>query len=188
MDWSKLWQRSSAQSQDTANLTRSVLCPTLPSPKHRVWLDFYISPPCVTLHENIPSPPHDQEWHLTSMHCQVSEMLIHLGSPVKSEKHTVLISVDTLKSVSGWLLLFLRFTCYYEEYMAHSDSWQRQACLRRVKRCEQVLLRCWHWLGSEYIWGKMFFFFFFLTMLTMLSCSVFTQYLIPVDTVSGNDR
>lgn len=94
------------------------------------------------------------------MHCQVSEMLIHLGSPVKSEKHTALISVDTLKSVSGWLLLFLRFTCYYEEYMAHSDSWQRQACLRRVKRCEQVLLRCWHWLGSEYIWGWMFFFSF----------------------------
>lgn len=67
------------------------------------------------------------------MHCQVGKKLIHLGSPVKSEKYTVLIFVDTLKSVWGWLPLFLRFMRYYEEYMAHSDSWQVQSFHQPVK-------------------------------------------------------
>lgn len=81
-----------------------------------------------------PTPPHDGEWHLTSMHCQASKKLIHLGSPVKSEKYTALIFVDTLKSVWGWLLLFLRFLRATTKNSWHgSDSWQKQACRQHVQ-------------------------------------------------------
>lgn len=119
------------------------------------------------------------------MHCQVSEMLIHLGSPAKSEKHTALISVDTLKSVSGWLLLFLRF--YVLLWGIHGTFWQLTAA-GLSSACKKVWTSAFKVLTLAgigiYLGVNVFFFVFFIT-LAMLSCSVFTQYLIPVNTVSG---
>lgn len=105
----------------------------------------------VTLLSNIKSPttPYYQEWHFTSMHCLVRKGLIHPGSPVKSGKiHSI--------NIFWHIKVCLRLTAVVSEvYMLlgiHGTSWQLTGAVlsSASKRCEQVLLRCWHRLGSEY--------------------------------------
>ena len=100
-----------------------------------------------------------------------------LAAQLRVKKYTALIFVDTLKSVWGWLLLFLRFTCYYEEYMAHSDSWQEQSCLQRVKGVNKCFWGAdigWDW---NIFGGEGFYHARYVVLLGI------TQYLLPVNTI-----
>lgn len=58
--------------------------------------------------------------------------------------------------------------------MALSDSWQEKSCLRCVKRCKRVAVRCWHRLRSECVcWRMLFLLLFFFYKLTFFSFVVF---------------
>lgn len=88
------------------------------------------------------------------MHCQVVKKLIHLGSPVNSI------------NICWHIKVCLRLTAVVLEVYVllrgiHGTFWQLTVAVlsSACKRCKQVLLRCWHWLGSKYIWGECFVFF-----------------------------
>lgn len=161
--WSKLWQSSWTHKSD---LLCSLSSP--PQPIHSVWLRFYVILLCKVTWEI----PHLRTIKSDTLRPCAARKLIHLGSSVKSRKYT---------APTRWSLCrcFWGFTRYYEEHMERFPTADGSSlCLRRVKRCEQVHLRCWHWLGWEYIWGVNVF-----ITLAMLPCFVFTQYFIPISTV-----
>lgn len=102
----------------------------------------------------------------------------------QKKNHTALIYVDTLKcdGCCSWCFFFP------EKYMALSDSWQEKSCLRCVKRCKRVLVRCWHCLRSEYVcWRMLVFLFFVFFYKRIFSFVLFSkcvlQYFIPVNTI-----